>query len=180
MNKKYVPFMCVSAFAVIAWLFLPFVSYYGVSVTMFDAIDQFGLGGSGTIFIIAAIAGGILGVIASFIQKKGLAVAGAWIGLLGVLGCLGSMGEEVDMDMVFEVLGMGFWLALVAYVVAVVLAHKIKKVDVTQNQSNWNPQQPQQNPWDQNQWPQGKTQNCRLRAAVLFCLHACKLQAGVI
>ena len=70
MNKKYVPFMCVSALAVIAWLFLPFVSYYGVSVNLFDASTEFGLGGSGTLFIIAAIAGGILGIIATFIAES--------------------------------------------------------------------------------------------------------------
>ena len=149
MNKKYVPFLCVSALAVIAWLFLPFVSYYGVEFNLFDAISELGMGeGFGTICMIAAIIGGVLGIIASFIQKKGLAVTGAWIGTLGVVGTLiALMSEGAEISELFEVLGIGVWIALVAYIVSIVLASKI----VTQNQNNWNPQQPQQNPWDQNQ-----------------------------
>ncbi len=145
MNKKYVPFMCVSALAAIAWLFLPFVSYYGISFSLFEAIDELGLGeGFGTICMIAAIVGGVIGVIASFIQKKGLAVTGAWIGTLGVVGTLVSfMSEGAEIGELFEMLGMGVWIALVAYVVSIVLASKISKAEA-----------PQQNQ-PQNPWPQG-------------------------
>ena len=130
--KKYAPFLCVTAVALIAWLFLPFMDLGFETLNIVDILGEADISADlAFISIIVAILGGLVGIVSALMQKKGGATVGSVLGLAGVLVCIITFMDDMGMEIgdLFEYLGMGVWLALVGYIVALVLALKIKKTN---------------------------------------------------
>lgn len=134
MNNKYMPCLIACVVALLGYLFLPYVSIsaFGVEVSMslMDAISEGGgLGdGPGTLPLLITIAGGAIGIAGSLLKKKGTALLGSIAGAVGVVWMILAMTDTLGADLgdLFEFLGIAFWVGLIGFVAAAVLAGNVK------------------------------------------------------
>ena len=91
MQNKNVPFIVASAASLVIMLFLPFMSYMGLDISLWDIITELGFdalmtsGGVGDIALIVAIAGGVAAIVGGIINKKVIAQWGSVAGAAGLI-----------------------------------------------------------------------------------------------
>jgi hypothetical protein len=113
MNKKMVTM--ILAVVLIAGFFLPYISFLGRGISGFDMVKG---GGKADVYVLA------LSPLAGILLLAGALNNGKYIlarGILGILALVGvlylvvrSVIEGGDIGSMFKILGVGYWLSLVA------------------------------------------------------------------
>ena len=134
MQNKNVPFVVASVASLVIMLFLPFMSYGGYGVSLWEIITEVGFdaimtsGGIGDIALIVAMAGGVAAVVGGLMNKKVLAQWGSVAAAGGfIVFFIALIFAEVPFDAALELLGMGFWLSIVGFAISASLAKNIQE-----------------------------------------------------
>lgn len=118
--KLRIPNLVAGAATLICFLFLPYVDFMGVSVSVIDLFGELGL--LGWLPILA----GIAIIIGSIIDNKMLMLVGSIVGAAAMILDMFVSSSKMLGASIFDVLGFGFWLALVGFIVSIILAVTIK------------------------------------------------------
>ena len=118
--KLRIPNLVAGAATLICFLFLPYVDFMGVSVSVIDLFGELGL--LGWLPILA----GIAIIIGSITDNKMLMLVGSIVGAAAMILDMFVSSSKMLGASIFDVLGFGFWLALVGFIVSIILAVTIK------------------------------------------------------
>ena len=125
MNKinKWKAMMIVGAVTIISILFLPFVSAYGFSLSLFDMMDMGASSGEMWMFLILVAGGSGLAAAGGYLKNKLFAMAGSVAAVAGIAYLMFISEAVEDMSM----FGIGLWLAIIGSIANLALAIYIKK-----------------------------------------------------
>lgn len=112
----------VGAAALVIAFFLPYLSVFGFGVSLFDTISLAFSAGVSIIPTILAILTGVLAIVTLVFVFTGKAYArmALYAGVLGVVTSIWNIVFSGDIGMVFGMLGIGFWIFLVASIVLLI------------------------------------------------------------
>ncbi len=116
MNKSKA-ILIVAIITLVAYLFLPYA--FGASV--FDLISA----GIVSFDVLLTIAAAIITIIGAVKQSKGMMLTGAIVGAVLMLAGIG-MSSDIYGDAIIEVLGIGFYITTIGFIVNIVLSAMIK------------------------------------------------------
>lgn len=121
--NKWMSMMIIGAVVIVAILFLPFVSAYGFSLSLFDMMDMGASSGEMWLFLILVAGGSGLAAAGGWLKNKLFALAGSAAAVAGI-AYLMFFGDAVE-DM--SMFGFGLWLAIIGSIANLVLAIYINK-----------------------------------------------------
>lgn len=112
----------VGAVALVISFFLPYLSVFGFGVSLFDTISMAFSAGMSLIPTILAILTGVLAIVALVFVFTGKPYSrmAQYAGVLGVVVSLWNVVTSGDIGMIFGLLGIGYWIFLVASIVLIV------------------------------------------------------------
>lgn len=124
--NKWKAMMITGVVAVVAFLFLPFLSENGYSVSFFDMMEMAGdISGEALLVLVLIVGGSGLAAVGGFLQNKLFGLAGSVAAAVGMAYFL--FVADLDLMDYMEAWGFGLWLSIIAVIVEVVLAVQLQK-----------------------------------------------------
>ncbi|MBE7033052.1 MAG: hypothetical protein E7406_02375 [Ruminococcaceae bacterium] len=124
--NKWMAMMIIGAVAIVAFLFLPFVSFMGESVSFFDMMEGAGdMSFEGILVLLLILGGSGLAAVGGWLKNKLYAFVGPIAAAAGMVYFL--FISDANLIDLMDYWGFGLWLSLLAVIANVVLAVYIKK-----------------------------------------------------
>ena len=123
--QKNVVITIVAVVTLIAYLFLPFMSFMGESVNMLEMITESEgelFGSDAGIYILLTIISAIAIIVGSVLKKNKVGLIFSIVGTIVMLAFLGALGEAAGTTEIMELIGMGYWLALIGFIANIVIS----------------------------------------------------------
>lgn len=127
MQNKHMIALIIFAVALVSLLFLPFITMFGQSVSLLDTIDAGGIdilfADTPSMMLTVALVGAILGIVGGAMKNNNLCIAGGAMGIVGQILFLFLNADSdygISVGDIADLMGFGFWLALVAFIAGTV------------------------------------------------------------
>lgn len=129
LNPKYKIILIVAAVTLIAFLFLPYISIGPKDANIVDLFDMGLLDNlefESVLTVILPIVAAIVIIVACFLNKEDLMFYSSIAGAVGLVLTF-VLSDGADIGDIIEVIGIGFWLALIGFAANIYLTFKMRK-----------------------------------------------------